>query len=40
MLAHLHGAVANAAELARVVSVSQATASKYVDVLSHTFLLR
>jgi uncharacterized protein len=40
MLAHLHGAVANAAELARVVSVSQATASKYVDVLTHAFLLR
>lgn len=40
MLAHLHGGVANAAELARTVSVTQATASKYIDVLTHAFLLR
>lgn len=40
MLAHLHGGVANVAELARLVSVSQATASKYIDVLTWAFLLR
>ncbi|MBM5810529.1 MAG: ATP-binding protein [Gammaproteobacteria bacterium] len=40
MLAHLHGGLANAAELARTVAVTQATASKYIDVLTHAFLLR
>lgn len=40
MLAHLHGGTANAAELARALSMSQATAGKYIDVLTHAFLLR
>jgi predicted AAA+ superfamily ATPase len=40
MLAHLHGGVANLAELGRTVSIAQATASKYVDVLTYAFLLR
>ena len=40
MLAHGHGATLNAAELARAVSVDQKTASRYVDVLAGTFLVR
>jgi hypothetical protein len=40
MLAHLHGSVLNASELARAVSIDQKTASRYVDVLAGTFLVR
>lgn len=40
MLAHLHGGVLNSAELGRAVSVDQKTASRYVDILTGTFLVR
>ena len=40
MLAHGHGATLHAAELARAVSVDQKTATRYVDVLAGTFLVR
>jgi uncharacterized protein len=40
MLAHLHGTAANLAEIGRTVAASQTTASKYVDVLTHAYLLR
>jgi predicted AAA+ superfamily ATPase len=40
MLAHVHGGVHHAAELARAVSVDQKTASRYVDILAGAFLLR
>jgi uncharacterized protein len=40
MLAHLHGGTLNAADLGRALSIDQKTASKYVDVLAGTFLLR
>jgi uncharacterized protein len=40
MLAHVHGGVTNLAELGRALAVTQATASRYVDILTHAFLLR
>jgi len=40
MLAHLHVGVLNAAELGRAISVDQKSASRYVDILAGTFLLR
>lgn len=40
MLAHLHGGTLNTAELGRALSIDQKTASKYVDVLAGTFLVR
>ncbi len=40
MVAHLHGATLNASELARGVSVDQKTASRYVDILTGTYLVR
>ena len=40
MLAHLHGGPLNAAELGRAVSLDQKTASRYVDILAGTFLVR
>lgn len=40
MLAHLHGGVLHAAELARAISIDQKTASRYVDILAGAFLLR
>lgn len=40
MLAHLHAGVVSLADLARAVPVSQPAAAKYVDVLTHAFLLR
>ena len=40
MLAHLHGGVLNAAELGRAISVDQKSASRYVDILAGTFLVR
>jgi predicted nucleotidyltransferase len=40
MLAHLHGGLSNFADIARTMSISHASASKYVDVLTHAFLLR
>ncbi|MFY9341360.1 MAG: ATP-binding protein [Planctomycetota bacterium] len=40
MLAHGHGGTLNAAELGRALSIDQKTASRYVDVLAGTFLVR
>ena len=40
MLAHLHGGVLNAAELGRAISVDQKTASRHLDILAGTFLVR
>lgn len=40
MLAHLHGGTLNSADLGRALSIDQKTASKYVDVLAGTFLVR
>ena len=40
MIAHLHGGPLNAAELGRALSLDQKTASRYVDILCGTFLVR
>lgn len=40
MLAHLHGGALNAADLGRALSIDQKTATRYVDVLAGTFLVR
>ncbi len=40
MLAHYHGQVWNAAELARSLSVSQPTVRRYLDTLTSVFMLR
>ena len=40
MIAHSHGGRLNASELARGIGVDQKTATKYVDVLVGTFLVR
>jgi len=40
MLAHYHGAVWNAAEVARSLGVSEPTARRYVDMLTGLFLVR
>jgi predicted AAA+ superfamily ATPase len=40
MLAHLHGGTLNAADLARTFGIDQKTATRYVDVLVGTFLVR
>ena len=40
MVAHLHGGVLNTAELGRAVSIDQKTASRYVDILAGTYLVR
>lgn len=40
MLAHYHGQIFNAAEIGRSLSVSDATARRYLDLLSGTFLIR
>ena len=40
MLAHYHGQIFNAAEIGRSLSVSDATAKRYLDILSGTFLIR
>lgn len=40
MLAHYHGQVWNAAELARSIGVKEDTARRYLDVLTGTFLIR
>ena len=40
MIAHCHGGPLNASELARGIGVDQKTATKYVDVLVGTFLVR
>ena len=40
MLAHFHGQVWNAAELARSLGASEPTARRYLDILSSTFMVR
>jgi predicted AAA+ superfamily ATPase len=40
MLAHYHGQIWNAAELARSLGVSQPTVRRYLDVLSGVFMIR
>lgn len=40
MLAHYHGGVWNAAELARSMGTKEDTARRYLDILSGTFLVR
>ena len=40
MLAHYHGQVFNAAEIGRSLSISDATARRYLDLLAGTFLVR
>jgi predicted AAA+ superfamily ATPase len=40
MLAHYHGQIFNAAEIGRSLSMSDATAKRYLDMLSGTFLIR
>jgi len=40
MIAHYHGQVWNAAEFARALGASQATARRYLDVLAGAFMIR
>jgi predicted AAA+ superfamily ATPase len=40
MLAHLHGQVWNAADPARSLGISEPTVRRYLDVLTHTLMLR
>ena len=40
MLAHRHGQLWNASEIARSLGVSQPTVATYVDVLTNTFIMR
>ena len=40
MLAHFHGQIWNAAPVAQSMGVSQPTVRRYLDVLSHTFMVR
>ncbi len=40
MLAHYHGQIFNASEIARSMSLSDHTAKKYLDILTGTFLIR
>jgi hypothetical protein len=40
MLAHYHGQIFNASEIGRSLSVSDATARRYLDLLAGTFLIR
>ncbi len=40
MLAHYHGQVWNAAELARSLDISETTARRYLDMLEGVFLVR
>lgn len=40
MLAHYHGQVFNASEIGRSLAMSDATARRYLDLLSGTFLIR
>ncbi|MEW6074064.1 MAG: ATP-binding protein [Planctomycetota bacterium] len=40
MVAHIHGQVWNAAELARSLGLSEGTARRYLDILSSVFLVR
>lgn len=40
MLAHYHGQIFNASEIARSLGVNQTTAANYVDILSAVFMVR
>jgi hypothetical protein len=40
MLAHYHGQIWNAAELARALSVNEGTARRYIDILTSVFMVR
>ena len=40
MLAHYHGQIFNASEIARSMNVNQTTASGYLDILSAVFMVR
>jgi uncharacterized protein len=40
MLAHYHGQIWNASELARAFGVSEPTVRKYLDILTQTFMIR
>lgn len=40
MVAHFHGQIWNAAELARALAVNETTARKYLDLLSDVFMVR
>jgi len=40
MLAHFHGQVWNAAELARSLGAAEATARRYLDILTSSFMVR
>jgi len=40
MLAHYHGNIFNASEIARSLGISNVTAARYLDLLSGTFLVR
>ena len=40
MLAHSHGNIFNAAEIARSLAISNPTARSYLDILSGTFMMR
>ena len=40
MLAHYHGQIFNASEIARSMGVNQTTASNYLDILSSVFMVR
>ncbi len=40
MLAHYHGNIFNASEIARSLSISQSTVKRYIDILVGTFMVR
>ena len=40
MLAHYHGQIWNAAEIARTLNISQSTAGRYIDLLEDLFMVR
>jgi len=40
MLLHYHGNIFNASEIGRSLGISHTTARNYLDILSHTFMLR
>lgn len=40
MLAHYHGQIWNAAELARALNISQSTTGRYIDLLEDLFMVR
>jgi predicted AAA+ superfamily ATPase len=40
MVAHLHGQVWNASELARALGASEGTARRYLDILTSTYMVR